>query len=74
MKELKSMIFFRLVCLVGHCAFVFGGTGFPFGVTISNALHILDLKRLSWRRYEFSEGDLQEVYGAVSRFVVIETT
>lgn len=52
------------MCLVGHCAFVFGGTGFPFGVTISNALHILDLKRLSWRRYEFSEGDLQEVYGA----------
>lgn len=61
------------MCLVGQFAFVFGGTGFPFGETISDALYTLDLARLTWRRYEFAEGNLEGVYGPVSHFFIIET-
>ena len=54
-----------LVCRDGQYVFVFGGTGFPFGESISNILYILDLKRLIWRRCRLHHDPLQEVYGAV---------
>ena len=51
--------------LNGQYVFVFGGTGFPFGQTISNTLHILDLRRLHWRQCVLRQDPLEEVYGAV---------
>lgn len=43
---------------------VFGGTGFPFGHTVSDDLHILDLKRRQWRRCQFPQNRPAPVYGA----------
>ena len=31
---------------------VFGGTGFPFGETLSNSLHICNLNTLVWKKYD----------------------
>lgn len=47
-----------------NLVFVFGGTGFPFGQTVSNDLYILDLKHLQWRRIQFPNNPPARVYGA----------
>lgn len=53
------------MCLYRNLVFVFGGTGFPFGVSVSNVLHILDLKRRHWKRLQLTNQQPEEVYGAV---------
>jgi hypothetical protein len=60
------------VCLYRQLLFVFGGTGYPFGQTISNDLFILDLKRLHWKRYQFTNEQLMPVYGAVEFFYMLQ--
>ncbi len=52
----------------GNLAFVFGGTGYPFGHNVSNELHILDLKRRRWRRCQLLNQQPERVYGAVRHF------
>ena len=53
------------MCRYRHLAFVFGGTGFPFGQRVSDELHILDLNRRHWRRCQFPNEKPKPVYGAV---------
>jgi hypothetical protein len=53
------------VCLYRNLVFVFGGTGFPFGHSVSNELHILDLRRRHWTRCQFLNQQPERVYGAV---------
>ncbi|CAF3387245.1 unnamed protein product [Rotaria socialis] len=52
------------MCLYRNLAFVFGGTGFPFGETVSNRLYILDLKRLQWKHCPIANQEPEQVYGA----------
>jgi len=53
------------VCLYRNLVFVFGGTGFPFGHSVSCDLYILDLKRRHWKRCQLQNQQPERVYGAV---------
>ncbi len=53
------------MCLYRNLVFVFGGTGFPFGHTVSDQLHILDLKRRHWRRCQLLNQQPERAYGSV---------
>ncbi len=56
------------MCLYRNLVFVFGGTGFPFGHSVSSDLHILDLKHRHWKRCQLLNQQPGRVYGAVNFF------
>lgn len=52
--------------LYGSCTLVvFGGTGFPFGVNLSNALYTCNLNTLVWKKYEIKGEPPLALYGSV---------
>lgn len=58
--------------LYGDLVLVYGGTGYPFGQDVSNELHVLNLKHLHWKRFQFTNQRSPSVYGAVKSFFFSE--
>ena len=65
-------LLYVLVCLFRNLAFVFGGTGYPFGHNISNELFILDLNRRHWTRCRLVNQQPEQVYGAVELILIFK--
>ncbi|XP_071960810.1 kelch domain-containing protein 10-like [Antedon mediterranea] len=57
--ELASMA----MILVGSTVIVYGGTGYPFGITSSNKIYTLSTKSLEWRCHEPEEYSPVPTYG-----------
>ncbi len=55
--------------LHGNSLIVYGGTGYPFGSTTGDSIHICNLKTLEWKKLETIGDPLIGLYGSVRTII-----